>query len=671
MLVLGISGGIDLIYQNRSYLVPSTELHDSAAALVKDGEILAAIEEERLTRIKHTNKGPVSAIRYCLDKHKVRLKNIDKLVVAGDEEILAKYLRYRDLPHIEMAPVATPKGLVRQLLIDGLDEDISDEKIFFVPHHFSHALSAYAVSGFDKSLILIMDGGGDASSGLVANIPGKSFDLLRHFPIRKSLGIFYLNVIQYLGYRLFDEYKVMGLAPYGDPSKYRSLFRKYYELLPNGDYSIKIDLPDDLSILGPPRKKKDPITQIHKDIAAALQEALENIVFHLATHFRKETGQKNLCLAGGVAHNCTLNGKLLYSGIFEDIFVQPAAHDGGLALGAAFYPFLNGYADRTIKNKRLDHVYFGTDIEDGESIKREISQWSEHLDYKHMNNVSGETAKLLADGNVIGWVQGQSEFGPRALGNRSIVADPRPAENKNIINEMVKKREGYRPFAPSVMEEFADEYFELPTGKRTYDFMTFVVKVKKDKQAVLGATTHVDGSSRIQTVSRMTNRRYWELINDFREITGVPVILNTSFNNNVEPIVDSVEDAIVSFLTTKLHYLVVGEYLVWKKQNSISCYKSLSPKLPLYSQLISTQYYETFDRMTAKYEVASTIDSRHNTKISPLAYEILRHADGDKTLKDLMEETKITGSEAEIELLEEMNELWALRVIKLTPRPGK
>lgn len=667
MLVLGISGGIDLIYQNRSYLVPPTELHDSAAALVKDGEILAAIEEERLTRIKHTNKGPVSAIRYCLDKHGIRLKDIDKLVVAGDERILGKYLRYRDLPHTEMAPVATPRDLVHRLLIDGLGDDINDDKMFFVPHHFSHALSAYAVSGFSQSLILVMDGGGDDSSGLVANAQGKSIELLRHTSLRKSLGNFYLNVIQYLGYKLFDEYKVMGLAPYGDPAKYRSLFGKYYELLPDGDYAIRIDLPDNLSILGPPRKKKDRITQVHKDIAAALQEALENIVFHIATHFRKQTGQRALCLAGGVAHNCTMNGKLLYSGMFDNIFVQPAAHDGGLALGAAFYPFQNDYADKTIRNKRLSHVYLGTNIGEQETVEREIRKWHEHIACKRMSNVAGETAKLLADGNVIGWVQGQSEFGPRALGNRSIIADPRPAENKTIINKMVKKREGYRPFAPSVMEEFADEYFELPAEKKTYYFMTFVVKVKKDKQELLGATTHVDGTARIQTVSQTTNRHYWELINEFREITGVPVLLNTSFNNNVEPIVDSVEDAVVSFLTTKLHYLVVGEYLIWKKENTIRSYKSLAPKMPYYSQLIRTQRYVAFDQMTSECEIISTTDGKYDTKISLLAYEILSCANGEKTLQNLLEEMQVTDSDTEIKLLEEMSELWALRVIQLTP----
>jgi carbamoyltransferase len=254
-------------------------------------------------------------------------------------------------------------------------------------------------------------------------------------------------------------------------------------------------------------------------------------------------------MAGGVAHNCSLNGKILYSGLFDDIFVQPASHDAGGAIGAALYVTKSEMKDGS--SVKLDHVYWGTDVSESKIIVEELDRWNKFIDIKKSDNIVNDTAKLLAEGSVIGWVQGRSEFGPRALGNRSILADPRPPENKDIINKMVKKREAYRPFAPSVLEEHVEEYFVIPTSQKQFPFMNFVLKVKEEKQSILGAITHVDGTARIQTVSKASNPMYWNLINEFSKYTGVHILLNTSFNNNAEPIVDSVYDAIVCFLTTK------------------------------------------------------------------------------------------------------------------------
>jgi carbamoyltransferase len=663
MLVLGLFGGIDLLYQNRDFLVPYYELHDSAAALVEDGKIVAAIEEERLNRIKHTNKGPVSAIRFCLDRRGASLSDIDKLIVVGDERLLAKFIRYRDMVNQEGEPAKDPRGLIHDLLLQGMNDDIDDSKISFVRHHVAHAISAYAVSGFDHSLIFTMDGGGDDNSGIILNASRAEIQLLRSIPISSSLGLFYLNVTQYLGYRLFDEYKVMGLAPYGDPSKYRKTFKEFYELLPQGEYRLKMTLPDDLLSITQPRKRHYPITQVHKDIAAALQESLEEIVFHILTHFMEETGQRNLCLAGGVAHNCTLNGKLLYKGFFDKVFVQPASHDGGLCLGAALSPFL----EQDVKNIRhLEHVFLGTDIGGDELIREALSCWEKFLEFELKPDIAETTARLLAEGEVIGWVQGRSEFGPRALGNRSIVADPRPAENREIINAMVKKREAYRPFAPAVLDEYAHEYFELAADPEYYAFMTMIVKVREDKAALLGATTHVDRTARIQTVSKATNRRFWELIDAFRRITGVPVLLNTSFNNNVEPIVDSVNDAIVCFLTTKLDSLVVGDYLIRKKECDDNCYLTLIPSLPVYTTLNQRKHYVSSREMDVFFEIGNTIHKHYNITISREVFDLLREADGQKCLATLFDRVGIDiGLKKKV--LQEVLELWSRRVVHLTP----
>jgi carbamoyltransferase len=420
-------------------------------------------------------------------------------------------------------------------------------------------------------------------------------------------------------------------------------------------------LPGALLGIALPRKKSEPKTQAHADIAAALQESLEEILFHALTHFRRETGHENLCLAGGVALNCTFNGKLLYSKLFDRVFIQPASHDGGVALGAALSPFLEQRAPQ-----RMEHAFLGTDIGQNESIRDALARWSDFLDFELHHNVAKMTASLLAEGQVAGWVQGRSEFGPRALGNRSIVADPRPAKNKDIINEMVKKREAYRPFAPAVIEERAQDYFDLAGDPEDYAFMTMVARVKEDRAPLLGATTHVDGSARLQTVSKKTNRRFWDLIVAFGEITGVPVLLNTSFNNNVEPIVDNVTDAIVTFLTTKLDFLVVGDYLIRKRPVDDRCYQGLVPSLPTHARLTHSKCYANNGRLGDHFEIQNTIHSRFNGRVSREVFETICLADGQETLGKLLDRASVDGG-ARNETLREIVDLWSRRLVKLVP----
>ncbi|MEH2082676.1 MAG: carbamoyltransferase C-terminal domain-containing protein [Nostoc sp.] len=664
MLVLGFCGGPELIYENL-YGFPTSASHDSAAVLIEDGEVVFAIEEERLNRIKHTNKFPTQSLHLCLKNHGVKLQDIDLIAFYCSKDYLEQWLKGLFL---ESTQVKTIDSITffQDLFRKGLNSEIDPNRLCFVPHHHTHAMSTLALSGCESSLVITFDGEGDSSAGTVCEGEGTMLRQIAEIPTSKSLGHFYNHIIAFLGYSNFDEYKVMGLAPYGNPERYRSLFQTLYTLLPNGDYEIHHDKIISLFDLGMPRRRGEPFTQMHKDIAASVQEALENIAFHIIRFYKQETKHKNLCMAGGVAHNCTLNGKILRSGMFENVFVQPAAHDAGCALGAALYAYYK--AKPTAKKPfKLEHVYWGTDIGGAFLVLSQLRRWQDFIAFEQLIDVAGQTAELLASGYVVGWIQGRSEFGPRALGNRSIIADPRPEENKKRINKMIKKREGYRPFAPSVLEEEVDEFFEVPPNQKHFPFMNFVVNVREEKRNLLGAVTHVDGSARIQTVSRKVNERYWDLIHSFQKLTGVPVLLNTSFNNNVEPIIDSVEDAVVCFLTTGLDYLVVGEYLINKKEVSWRNYLSLRLSLPLYISLHQVKKVSSDDKFSNFSYIGNSYNAESQVGVSAEVFRFLTLANSEKTIANILEEDGVTEQGIAQRIVQELIELWSRRLIVLQP----
>jgi carbamoyltransferase len=391
------------------------------------------------------------------------------------------------------------------------------------------------------------------------------------------------------------------------------------------------------------------------DIAASLQETLETIVFHIVTHFRDISGCSNLCLAGGVALNCTMNGKLINSGLFKDVFVYPAANDSGLPVGSALAAYFE--YSKQAERKPLHTLYLGSRPGLKDSIQTEIDGWKGFIKYERVADFPRKAAEVLADDKVIGWVNGCSEFAPRALGNRSILADSRPERNKERINSIVKKREGFRPFAPSVQEEYAAEYFELPAGREEFSHMTFVLKVQEKYRRHLGAVTHVDGTARIHTVSKNENPAYWELIDSFRQITGTPVVLNTSFNNDVESIVDTVNNAIVCFLTTQLDYLFVEDFVISKVDFSIDCLETLRPSVPSYLLLRNPA--------PEKFEIANTFNKK--TKgISPGLFHLLHKSNSSSTLGDILDNQQITVDERK-NMLNEVFRLWESRLIILTP----
>lgn len=680
MIVLGVHGGSKRDDEDNRV---GFAMHDSAAILLRDGQILSAIEEERLNRIKHTNCFPANAIKYCLNETGMTLADVDRIAISSAEcmaDVLAKRLFLADA---RLQRPMNGRSYISYLFERQFGVDVAD-KLKFCKHHVAHAWSAYALSGYEDSLILVLDGDGDNSSGMVLAAAGNKISKLWEYGIGQSLGNFYTDTIALLGYSRFDEYKVMGLAPYGNPNTYGRLFESFYRLLPRGNYeildsdTITISLID-AGLVDKARRKGEPFTQTHKDIAAALQVTLEKIVLHLLCHFRKETKLRRLCFAGGVAHNCTLNGKILYSGLFDNAFVQPAAHDAGGALGAAisvFYDKCPRYQPR-----KLEHLFYGTNIinETGatgaeDTVGAALSQWSNFLSFEKVDCITRKAAQLLAEGFVVGWIQGRSEFGPRALGNRSILADPRPASNKLLINEMVKKREEYRPFAPSVLEERLGDFFELPSTRAEYPFMIFVLNVREEFRELLGAITHVDGTARVQTVSRQTNPKYWALINEFQKLTDVPILLNTSFNNNAEPIVESVEDAIVCYLTTGLHYLVIGDFLISKKESGPDhvAIETLAPGLPISRRLVKRKGRMDGDKVDTVFEIEGTMShffARPVVEVTADAFSVLMGADGEKALQKLFEENDVTDKCRRARVREELHHLWTQRIITLRPGP--
>ena len=663
MLTLGLAGGLDPVHEDLMD-TPDNYTYDGAAVLIEDGSVIAASEEERLNRIKHSNKFPTQSIRFCLKQRGVAIQDIDLIAYYVEQNAANALLSRLYLARPDIKPRIDARTLLAVTLGRELGCEIDPARIRFYQHKLTHAVSAMALSGFDESLVFIIDNAGGVFLGRREN-EAVSLESVLAIPPSKSLGRFCQAVFPFLGLSLFDESRAMELAPHGDAKVYEPLFRSFYELLPNGDFALHLDRIYILMGKVDPRPKQKEFSQAHKDIAASLQQAQEEIVLHVLRHYRQATGQRNLCMAGGMVENSSTNGKVLHSGLFDRVFVHAAAHDAGCALGAALLAsYEEGRAHESVH--QIQHVYWGTDIGDDSSISGHLHCWNSFISFEKRSDIARHTARLMGQGAVVGWMQGRSEFGPRALGNRSILADPRPQENKDRINQMVKKREGYRPFAPSVLEEDARLYFEFPDGIDRFPFMIFVLKVREEMRQQFGAITHIDGTARVHTVSRETNPRYWDLIKAFKDITGVGVLLNTSFNNNVEPIVDSVEDGIVSFLTTGLDYLVVGDYVVKKRTPRWEDQLSMKVSLPPYVQICQTRGFVERKRMTASHEIHTSYNSKFPRRVSGELGAPLMGLNREETVGELLRQSGVEG-EREQDLMAELNDLWSERLVIMRP----
>jgi carbamoyltransferase len=571
---------------------------NSSAAIVVDGRLLAAAEEERFNRVKYAAGLPVRAIGYCLQVAGVRLSEVTHIVIP--RKPLARWatkLRYAvRMPRfaIERGRVMARFAGIREELALAFDIAPANVRAQFhrIEHHTAHLASAFFVSPFERAAVLSADGLGDFASAMWAAGAGPNMRILGEITFPHSLGIYYTALTQYLGFwRFGDEYKVMGLAAYGQPEfleEFRRIvhvdrplsFRlglKYFSHQEQGADMTWRDA-DRTPVqgrlfsgylekrLGPSRMPDHPLGERHHNLAASLQAALEEILTSHWTALAERTGEKSLCLAGGVAFNCLANGKIFERTPFERVYVQPAAGDAGLAVGAAF-----AVAHQVLGRPRefvMNHAAWGPEFSarevSGVIQNRRASADDEQIEQLAEDALVQSVARHIAAGKIVGWFQGRMEWGPRALGQRSILADPRRPEMKDILNRRIKHREIFRPFAPSILEEAIGEFFEC---SHPSPFMTFAYPVRPDKRAIIPAPTHVDGTARLQTVNHSANPLYWKLLRAFGDLTGVPVVLNTSFNDN-EPIVCSPEEALDCFRRTQMDVLVMGNFLVEKKSSA-------------------------------------------------------------------------------------------------------
>lgn len=559
---------------------------DAAAALVADGQIKAAAAEERFTGAKGTHDFPIHAIRYCLEAGGLATSQVDHIAHNFDYEPFRDYFMDDDYSKQQFAEVYS-----RQMVIDLLEQHFPKsglaDKLVQVPHHLAHAASAFYPSGFDEALILVADGIGEFHSTTIAVGNRDKIEVVRQIPGLHSLGILYGIFTLYLGFYMnFDEYKVMGLAPYGNRRRYFSKMIQLVDLKDDGTYTTPllfhnktIEEKETYSgtlhylaeLFGPPRAPEAEITQHHIDLAAALQATLEASLMHMLRHFKQETGQDKLCMAGGVALNCTANGVISRSGLFDKMFIQPASGDDGTSLGTALYVHhtqdSQGSASRVSRAKKMALPLWGPSY-DNPTIRQALEQRenSQFTAFASSEEFIEAVVDRLVEGKIVAWFQGGMEFGPRALGCRSILADPRLPDMRDRINAIVKKREGFRPFAPAVTAEVATRYFDIADGDEDlYSYMLLVTQVREAYRMQLPAITHVDGSARVQTVFQAEHPMFWALLHAFGKRTGLPVLLNTSFNVRGQPIVCTPDVAIDTFLATELDVLAIGTHIVEHK----------------------------------------------------------------------------------------------------------
>jgi len=560
---------------------------DASAVLLADGRVVAAVEEERLNRVKHSAGFPSNAIRFCLARAGIKIADVGHV---GISRVPSAHLINKLTFVLYNRLMFTRQGLdrlrsvekirnVKTVLADAMGESESGLRMEFhnVEHHVAHMASAFLVSPFEEAALFSADGFGDFCSTMLGRGSGNSIEKIDSVMFPHSLGLFYTGMTQYLGFRNYgDEGKIMGLAPYGEACYFEDMIDI---VRPEGDgsfllnldyfthHTLGIEMSWDEAVpqigrvysgklverFGPPREPGAEITQRHRDLAASLQKCLEFHLFRLLNRLHEQTHLTRLCLAGGVAYNSVANSGIPRHTPFREIFIQPAAGDSGTALGVAYYIW------NTILGNRRDYVmsdvYLGPDYDES-ALERAIRSFG--ATYRRCEDIEEQAAEMLSRGKIVGWFQGRMEFGPRALGNRSILADPRFPEVKDILNRRIKHRESFRPFAPAVLEEYVDDYFEDASPSR---FMLMVFKVRPEKRPSIPAIEHVDHTGRIQSVTRESNLRFWNLIEAFRRRTGIPLVLNTSFNEN-EPIVCSPEDALSCFATTQMDALALGNFLV-------------------------------------------------------------------------------------------------------------
>ena len=565
---------------------------DSSAAIFVNGKLVAAIEEERFKRIKHWAGFPQLSIEFCLQEAGITYEQVDHFAIGRDPKakFLKKILYLASNPKGSISVIKDRLNNSKKVSsldielskISGLPIDFFKNKIHQIEHHRSHLASAFFASPFNEAALLSIDGSGDFTTTMIGIGKGNNIEVLDSIDFPHSIGIFYTAFTQLLGFPHYgDEYKVMGMAPYGEP-KYLDKLENIVQLTSDGLFKLNLqyfrsgtqgvisygddNIPQVASMFsdrmieefGKPRKKDEPLTQYHKDLATSVQRFTEKVIFHILENLQKKTGLENVCIAGGVAQNSVANGKILSKTSFKNVYIPSAGHDAGISVGAALY-----VQHQILKSKRqpaITTAYTGSKFSNAE-IKNSLNQ--KNISFLELEDsvLFEKITECLVNGGVVGWFNGRAEFGPRALGGRSIIADPRRNDAKEILNLKIKRRESFRPFAPSILKEYVSEYFEVIDE---VPFMEKVFLIKKEKRCEIPAVTHVDGTGRLQTVDKEISPRYYALIECFRKKTGIPILLNTSFNEN-EPIVNTPTEALDCYLRTNMDMLVMENIVVERK----------------------------------------------------------------------------------------------------------
>lgn len=563
---------------------------DSSAAIFKDGVMIAATEEERFRRVKHWAGFPSMAVQFCLREAGITLKDVDHIAIGRDPKAkLQKKMLFllknpgggwnAVLDRIKNArKVSSLEDELAALDINVYKSELKS-KIHQVEHHRSHLASAFFASPFEEAALLSIDGSGDFSTTMTAIGRGNQIEVLDSVDFPHSVGLFYTALTQWLGFPHYgDEYKVMGLAPYGSP-QYVDKLRQILQFENDGLFSLNlkyfrsakhgiVSYGDDhipkvaplyseamIELLGPIRKKSEELSQYHKDMASSVQRITEELIFHILNHLQKKTGLKEVCIAGGVAQNSVANGKITRNTGFSKVYIPSAGHDAGISMGSALYVY-----NHILKQPRANAIWSAYTGSRFTNEEIETYLRSRNITYKRLSDeeLYETVSDQLINAGVVGWFNGRAEFGPRALGGRSILADPRRNDAKELLNSKIKRRESFRPFAPSILKEYVSEYFEVTDE---VPFMEKVFPIRKEKHSILPAVTHADGTGRLQSVDKNVTPRYYNLIEAFRRKTGVPVLLNTSFNEN-EPIVNSPEDALECYLRTNMDMLVLENCVI-------------------------------------------------------------------------------------------------------------
>ncbi|APO46206.1 hypothetical protein BS614_20715 [Paenibacillus xylanexedens] len=667
MRILGLSGGLDKIWDDEPSNFNWSKVRENAAAvLVEDGRVRFAIEEERLNRIPGTNKRPVLAIQKCLNEASLTLADIDGVAVYGEEKFYNHLIQKSYLHDPNHYPLyGTMRQLIQQYLKEECGYEIHESAIFFVKHQYSHAMSAWACSGYKRALVLSLDKAEDGFSGLVAKGSEGKLERLHTFHDVDSMVGLCHQVGEIMSPPIGSLTELSHIAMKGRAAPYRAFFQACYELLPNGTYKLRFD-PNGL-IEGLRLEGHSGAIEQRCNLAAALQEVLEAIVFHIVRHFQEETGMDTLCVGGELAGNVSLNSKLLDSGLFTAVFVQPIKHDAGAALGAALAQFSMENSEEKARSE-MEHVYWGTAIETQDQIKEQAAHWSEWTAVKQELGMSivEQVADLLSQRHSVGWMQERSEFGTCSLGNRSILLHPYEAFNTS--NELYKnwtKAGNTYSLIVSIKESRLKDYFDVPATATAsqYRFGNYLLKWKSGNDYMDTATY-----AQVHTVSENGNSRFYQLLDCFECKSGIPFLIHTSLRNPVEPIVETLSEGIAAFLSCKLEYLAVGDTLLSRceaKQQDQSLL-SLRLSVPYNVNIVEQISYQSTHRMEHSKELICAHMAERKVGLSTSLHALLMLADGRRSLGELMEEIRMADHE-HLQIIQSVKELWEKRLVILEP----